>query len=293
MSENTVPELAAKWALDKVGCAYSQPKRTQANIFDCSSLVARAYSAQGKRWKYGGSVPCSYQEVYDDEFELLWPDSYDQIGKKLGGDKPLRLADQPGDLQFLQTDPDTTRSNRITHVAMVAGSGRIVHARGTAYGVCVNASSLYSGKVCAVTRYNPVCVLRSGMKGYRTLSLQRALASRGESLSADGEYGAETTRAVRAFQRAAGLDETGQAGADTLSALQLTQIAPEEDFTQERIEVTGDTVNIRLGPGAGYASVGIARKGDVFTAVGADGWQLILVDGQLSYISKKYIQKCV
>ena len=29
-----------------------------------------AYSAQGKRWKYGGSVPTSNQEIYDDDFEL-------------------------------------------------------------------------------------------------------------------------------------------------------------------------------------------------------------------------------
>lgn len=69
MNSKDIAAKAAAWALDKVGCQYSQPKRTEEGIFDCSSLVARAYSAQGKQWKYGGSVPRSNQEVYDDDFD--------------------------------------------------------------------------------------------------------------------------------------------------------------------------------------------------------------------------------
>ena len=80
---NNIAQKAAEWALSKVGCAYSQARRIQEGVFDCSSLVARAYSAQGKKWKYGGSVPISMYEVYDDEFELLWPESYAVIGKSL------------------------------------------------------------------------------------------------------------------------------------------------------------------------------------------------------------------
>ena len=36
MSYETTAANAAEWALGKVGCAYSQAKRTQENIFDCS-----------------------------------------------------------------------------------------------------------------------------------------------------------------------------------------------------------------------------------------------------------------
>ena len=100
MNSKDIAAKAAAWAIDKVGCQYSQPKRTEEGIFDCSSLVARAYSAQGKHWKYGGSVPRSNQEVYDDDFELLWPESYDAIGKKMGGSSVIALAKQVGDLQF-------------------------------------------------------------------------------------------------------------------------------------------------------------------------------------------------
>lgn len=132
---NHIAADAAAWALSKVGCPYSQEKRNQDGIFDCSSLVARAYTAQGKRWRHGGRIPRSNQEVYDDDFELLWPEKYSEIGKKLGGTDVLGRATQPGDLQFLCTDAETSRSNRITHVAMVTDEKHIVHARGKTYGV--------------------------------------------------------------------------------------------------------------------------------------------------------------
>ena len=35
-----IARAAAQWAMSKKGCQYSQAKRTQDNIFDCSSLVA-------------------------------------------------------------------------------------------------------------------------------------------------------------------------------------------------------------------------------------------------------------
>ena len=85
---------AASWALSKKGCEYSQPRRLKENVFDCSSLVARAYIAQGVQWLYGGPVPLSMQEVYSDCFELLWPGTYSDIGKKYGGRDVI--AERPG-----------------------------------------------------------------------------------------------------------------------------------------------------------------------------------------------------
>ena len=37
MSYTSLAQSAVDWALSKVGCAYSQAKRTQEDIFDCSS----------------------------------------------------------------------------------------------------------------------------------------------------------------------------------------------------------------------------------------------------------------
>ena len=284
---NRIAADAAAWALSKVGCPYSQEKRNQDGVFDCSSLVARAYAAQGKRWRYGGSVPRSNQEVYDDDFELLWPEKYSEIGRKFGGADVLERADQPGDLQFLCTDSGTSRLNRITHVAMVADAKNIVHARGKAYGVCVNRISHYAGKVCAVARFNPEGTLRAGMKGWRTLALQQKLNALGASLEMDGEYGSTTAGAVKAFQHARNLPATGEADRATLEALGLAA-ADSGSGTENVVRITGDTVNVRRGPGTEYESIAIAHKGDTLPTVAADGWQPVLFGGEIRWVSMKY-----
>ena len=280
---NRIAADAAAWALSKVGCPYSQEKRNQDGVFDCSSLVARAYTAQGKRWRYGGNVPRSNQEVYDDDFELLWPEKYSEVGKKFGGADALERANQPGDLQFLCTDSGTSRSNRITHVAMVADAKNIVHARGKAYGVCVNRISHYAGKVCAVARFNPEGTLRAGMKGWRTLALQQKLNALGASLETDGEYGNATAGAVKAFQHARYLPATGEADRATLEAL-----AADSGGTENVVRITGDTVNVRRGPGTEYESIGIVRKGDTLPAVAAEDWLPVLFGGEIRWVSMKY-----
>ena len=284
---NRIAADAAAWALSKVGCPYSQEKRNRDGVFDWSSLVARAYAAQGKRWRYGGSVPRSNQEVYDDDFELLWPKEYSEIGKKFGGADVLERANQPGDLQFLCTDSGTSRLNRITHVAVVADAKNIVHARGKAYGVCTNRLAHYAGKVCAIARFNPEGALRVGMKGWRTLALQQKLNALGASLEMDGEYGNETAGAVKAFQLARNLPATGEVDRATLEALGLTA-ADSGSGIENVVRITGDTVNVRRGPGTDYESIAIARKGDTFPAVAAEDWLPVLFGGEIRWVSMKY-----
>lgn len=195
-----VAAKAARWAKSKVGCKYSQAQRDKEGIFDCSSLVARAYSAQGMDWAcVGRTIPLSCEEVYSDQFELLWPSEYSRIGKTFGGADVLAKAAQPGDLQFLCTNRKTGRTNRITHVTMVASATTIVHARGTAYGVRLDDIALYKGKVCAVCRYNPDAPLRQGMRGLRVKALQERLNAAGAMLDVDGVYGSKTAAAVKKY----------------------------------------------------------------------------------------------
>lgn len=190
-------KAAAKWALSKVGCRYSQAERTKKDVFDCSSLVARAYSAQGVSWDLVGSeVPNSTQEVYSDQFLLLWPEDYDDIGKTLGGASVLERATQAGDLQFLCTDKSTKRANRITHVTIVVDGEEIVHARSTKYGVRTDPLTLYAGKVCAVARFDPSAPLRRGMRGLRVKALQELLNEQGAKLETDGIFGPATEKAA-------------------------------------------------------------------------------------------------
>lgn len=297
MSLANLATKAAEWALDKVGCTYSQSMRTAENIFDCSSLVARAYAAYGKQWKYGGSVPLSNQEVYDDDFELLWPETYDAIGKQLGDSNVLALAKQAGDLQFLCTDSDTERTNKITHVTMVVSSNKIVHARGKAYGVCTNSLNHYSGKVCAVTRYNPNCTLRRGVKGFRTQNLQQALNANGTALEVDGDFGKLTEEAVAEFQKKNSLPITGMVNATTIQVLNSSrddnapdQSADNSTQNSNRILITGNTVNVRFGPGTNFPIAFVANKGDLYESVETTGWFPIHIDNQLRWVSTRYAQ---
>lgn len=300
MDYKHIPESAAKWALSKVGCAYSQNKRMQENIFDCSSLVARAYSSQGKKWRYGGEAPRSNQEVYDDDFELLWPDNYSEIGKSFGGTSVISLATQSGDIQFLCTDSNTARTNKITHVAMVVTRSQIVHARGTSYGVCTNSITHYSGKVCAIVRYNPVGILRIGMKGYRTVALQQRLIQLGFQLSVDGEYGLSTANAVKQYQKTNGLSQSGHADMKTLETLGLlpeSRAHVSEDredvyeaLNHQAIRVIGATVNVRSGPSTCFPSTKIVKYDEEYELVDTSEWLLIKVDNELRWISKKYTE---
>lgn len=296
MNSKNIAAMAAAWALDQVGCTYNQSKRTEAGIFDCSSLVARAYTAQGKKWKYGGNVPRSNQEVYDDDFELLWPDSYDIIGKQMGGSSVITLAKQAGDLQFLCTDSGTERANKITHVTMVTSPSQIVHARGKSYGVCTNSLSHYSGKVCALVRYNPECTLRRGMKGFRTQALQQALNANGSAIEVDGNFGKLTEASVTTFQNKHGLPATGKADATTLLMLGLQQSKNMSDQSskgeaveyEDHILITGNTVNVRYGPGIDFPIAMVANKGNVFEVAKTTNWIPIKIDGQLFWVSTQY-----
>ena len=102
-SQPTWVQQVVELALSKVGCTYSQSRRESKDIFDCSSFVRRMY--QEVTGVYIGSTTWDISDNL-----AAYTVSFDDL--------------QPGDLLW-----------HAGHIAMYIGDGKIVHAKGTAYGV--------------------------------------------------------------------------------------------------------------------------------------------------------------
>lgn len=120
---NAAQETVLRYALGKVGCAYSQDYHGNLNvdIFDCSSLVYRAYLAAG--------IDISNAGIYSAAEECR---GLINAGKTVSGDL------MPGDLIFYGNSNNGSYMG-IYHVAIyvgkVNGIDKMVEARGESYGV--------------------------------------------------------------------------------------------------------------------------------------------------------------
>ena len=133
--------------------------------------------------------------------------------------------------------------------------------------------------------------LRRGDTGDAVTALQKALliwdANCLPDYGADGDFGEETEKAVKAFQKSAGLTATGVYDAATKKA--LTSYGK-----PKYVEVTGGSVNIRSAPGYGSKVLGTAHKGDRLLYQGETkqaedkDWYLVVFNDQNAWISSKY-----
>ena len=106
---------------------------------------------------------------------------------------------------------------------------------------------------------------------------------------ADGDFGRETEDAVKAFQRASKLPETGVYDPATEAALMAA--------TSGHVEITGGSVNVRTAPGVAVGKdIGTVHRGDILIYQGiaeeADGkpWYLIIYNNTNGWVSSKYAQ---
>jgi lysozyme family protein len=130
---------------------------------------------------------------------------------------------------------------------------RLRRVRGRRAGIAVLGASLAlaGGALAAGSSSSGGAAAASSVRGSGVVALQRALG-----IPADGIYGPQTRRAVRAFQRAHGLIVDGIAGPQTLGALGLSGSA------------TGQTASA---PSAVLERIAQCESGGDPTAVSADG----------------------
>ena len=140
-------------------------------------------------------------------------------------------------------------------------------------------------------------LLKKGMSGSDVRELQQDLLKLDYALpkyGEDGDYGAETVEAVKAFQKKSGLDADGVYGSNThkslLAALEASK-EPKPVLTTVVILSTEDgSVNVRAGNGTQYAILRSAKAGDTFNyvATASNGWNAVEIDGQVGWVSGRY-----
>jgi len=211
------------------------------------------------------------------------------------------------------------------HVGYYVGNGEVVEWRGFNYG-CVKTKlldrswlywyelpfinygdSLQSAESAPLETVLGSRLLKKSMTGSDVKELQESLLLLGYKLQtygADGKYGGETEKAVKAFQKSEGLTQDGKYGDKTHAALMEAladkdenAVLPEPEQPQpetpERHVVLvsqNGKVNIRTGNDVSYARITSGKDGASFThvATAANGWHAIVVGSRVGWVSGEY-----
>lgn len=124
-------------AMSKVGCAYDQSRRWEEGYYDCSSFVWRVLQAVGidiSSICVGSTAAAECKGMVEAGMVISENDM------------------QQGDIIFYSSGYNG-RYRNVTHVAIYAGGGKIVHAKGKRYGVVVG-DFYRTGLVCVCRPYN-------------------------------------------------------------------------------------------------------------------------------------------
>ena len=165
--------------------------------------------------------------------------------------------------------------------------------------------------LCTKTQGHTVVVLSSGSKagdtvdglskgdyGTAVTAMQKALlawdAKCLPKYGADGDFGSETEKAVKAFQRAAGLPETGVYDEATRKALtekpQDEPVQPTPGSPAKYVQIK--ETHVRSAPGDQYMSLGTVQpgyrlpyQGETHNDANGVPWYLVEYDGQNGWVS--------
>ena len=138
-------------------------------------------------------------------------------------------------------------------------------------------------------------ILKNGMDGDDVKELQTMLISLDYDCGiwgADGEFGDATEQAVEQFQHANGCEVDGEVGPDTLAALKKALEAAEAPVADARyVQIVNGNCYVRTAPNTDGKKLGVAHRGDILDYQGvqsADGWHLVVYNGQNGWVSGKY-----
>lgn len=188
------------------------------------------------------------------------------------------------------------------HAGVYIGNGHVIEARGFKYGVVqtdIDARPWthwyklpglsYSSAVSPAEYLPGNRTLRRGMRGSDVAHAQTMLMALGYSLpmyGCDGQYGAETEKAVRAFQSDSHLVVDGLCGPKTFAALtaQWENLHPEEEEALGDSMLLSKNTCIRRGPGTAFEAMTTAEAGTALLRLNSEGWMPVLIDGMAGWI---------
>ena len=147
--------------------------------------------------------------------------------------------------------------------------------------------------------------LGKGDEGSAVVNLQKQLLALGYNLGefgsegngVDGDFGSKTEEALKAFQRAQGLNATGTYNTATREAMAKAISQPTQPGdgaagkAMHMVEITGVNVNVRLGDSIEYRSVGKLGKGAKYPYVATsipNGWHAMRFGEQIAWVSDEY-----
>lgn len=137
-------------------------------------------------------------------------------------------------------------------------------------------------------------VLKNGMEGDDVKSLQQKLIKAGYSCGkwgADGEFGDATEMAVRRFQTQQGLAVDGQAGPQTMAALDKVIAAlDKEPDNPSYVEIVGGNCYVREEPSADGEIRGVALEGTklIYGGKKSGKWLSVVFKERPGWVSSKY-----
>lgn len=130
--------------------------------------------------------------------------------------------------------------------------------------------------------------LSRGAEGDAVKAMQRLLlvwkADCLPKWGADGDFGSETEKALKAFQKEKGLTVNGIYDKATEAALKVAGALG-------KVRVTGSSVYVRSAPNTNGRTLGVVHQGDLLPYQGEDsplGWHLVIYQGENAWISGKY-----
>ena len=198
------------------------------------------------------------------------------------------------------------------HAGVYVGEGRVIEARGFAYGVVETALSArpwthwyempglsYGAQTPPQESVLGSRVLWRGSRGEDVRLMQEMLLRCGYALpkyGSDGDFGAESEAALKSFQEDNALTIDGVYSARTHAAL-LAASREDDDETREdeapqpvgTLEITGARVYVRGGPGTRYDPVTVVARGTRLAVLGeSGGWHCVSVNGKSGWVGPRY-----